>query len=284
MPIVYLNGNYVAQEDATISVMDRGFLFGDSIYDVVPSYNGHLVGGQAHYDRLVNSLNAVLMTVPFDFATMQTIMLTLLEKNNAAQGNASIYLQITRGADTLRGHALPKHISQTIVAFVQPPLKHTKTSLEKGFKAITREDNRKKDNYVKSTALIDIVLLYEQALSAGALEAILIRNDMITECTSSNLFIVKDGTLYTPKLHAGILPGITRQLILAFARDQNMPTQEIDLPKAMLLDADEIWVTGSRKEICPIIELDGKTVGTGEVGPLWHRVYDWYDHFKQEPS
>lgn len=277
MGIVYLNGQYLPQENAKVSIMDRGFLFGDAIYEVVPAYNGLLLGFDEHMQRMRNSLSAIYMQPVYDDATWHDICQQLLQRNNKLNGNHGIYIQITRGEADHRSHAIPKDLKPNIVAFCIAAKNLPKEEAAKGFSAITLDDTRRKENYVKATNLLPNILLYEQARRAGAIEAILTRDEKVLECTSSNIFLVKNGEIYTPPLGDPILSGVTRGIILKLAAENNIKTHEINISKAMLLDADEIWVTGSSKEICPITSLDNHIVGNGQVGPVWHKIRELYD-------
>jgi D-alanine transaminase len=282
MSIVYLNGNYIPQEKATISIMDRGFLFGDGVYEVIPVFDGHFFGFDEHMIRLEKSLNAVQIKNPHTSQEWKTIFETLLEKNQKVNGNYSCYCQITRGADTIRSHTFPDDLKPTVVAFLTPFKTKTVDQLAQGFSAITSEDTRHSNCFIKAINLLPNILQMQKARSAGAVETILIRDDFVLECTSSNIFIVKNNELITPPLSDNILSGITRQLIIKLARENNIECIETKITPAMLNDADEIWVTGSIKEICPIISLDGKAVGNGQVGPVWKKMINLYEAEKHK--
>lgn len=280
MPIIYLNGKFIPQEEAKISVMDRGFLFGDGVYEVIPVYNGHMVGLQEHLDRLKHSLNMIQMLPPLSDQEWKSIFETLLEKNNKTTGIQSIYLQITRGPEETRRHVLPETYTPTIVAFLTPPRSRSREELEKGFSAITLDDTRRQDCHIKAINLLPNILLYEQARRVGAAEAILIRNGEALEGTSSNLFIVIDNTIVTPPLSPMILGGVTRELVISLAKENNIPIEEKTITEKMLYTASEVWVTGSSKEIFPITTLNQKPVGNGKVGPMWHKLFDLYESHK----
>lgn len=281
MDIVYLNGEYRPKAQATISVMDRGFLFGDSIYEVIPLHNGKLIGCKAHFERMQRSLAALKLPCPFpDYDAFKTICMTLIDKNNAPD-TGSLYFQVSRGAEEHRQHRIPADTPPTVVGFISPTHHKTQATLETGFKAVTHTDLRRDDNYIKSTALMSNVSLYDKAVEKGAVETILLRNGYVMECTASNLFIVKNNILMTPPLSDFILAGVTRSIVLELARQHQVQTLEIDISHALLRSADEIWVTGSVKEICPIVQLDDQPVGTGQVGPYWRRFYQYYQDYKE---
>ena len=282
MDIVYLNGKYIEKKNATVSIMDRGFLFGDSVYEVIPAYNNKLVGGEEHFARLQQSLAAICMDTPFEnFTALKTIAHALLTKNQLTSTYCGLYIQITRGEEEHRNHRIPEALPLTVVMFCMPATLKTHSELSKGFKAITHHDTRREENFIKSTALVSNVMLLHKAREVGAVETILLRNNEVLECTASNLFIVSDGILMTPPLSEFILAGVTRSLILKFANDNDIKTKECIITEDMLNNADEIWVTGSIKEIYPIITLNNHSVGDGKVGPAWQTLYKLYQTYKE---
>jgi D-alanine transaminase len=281
MSIVYLNGEFIPQEKATVSIMDRGFLFGDGVYEVIPVFDGHFFGLDEHMQRFDNSLSAIQMQNPLTHAQWKNVLETLIEKNNLADGTFNCYCQITRGADQTRAHTFPTHLKQTVVAFLTPAKTNTKESLEKGFNAITLDDTRRRDCYIKAITLLPNILQMQEAKSKGAIEAILIRNEEVLECTSSNIFMVKDNVIMTPPLSPFILSGITRGIIIKLAKAHGITVQEKAISKEMLMSADEVWVTGSSKEICPIIQIDNTVINEGHVGPMWHTLFSLYTDYKQ---
>lgn len=280
MNIVYLNGQFVPQAQATVSVMDRGFLFGDGVYEVVPVFAGNTVGFEEHMARFDRSLQGIDMKNPLTHAQWQDVLSTLIEKNNAHAGNYSGYFQVTRGADHTRSHTFSDHLTPTCVAFLTPSKTTPLEVAEKGFSAITVDDTRRRDCHIKAIALLPNILQLQLAKSKGAIEAILIRNNEVLECTSSNIFIVKDNVLLTPALSDFILSGITRRVIIALAKQHHIPVKETTITPDMLFNADEVWVTGSTKEICPIIKIDDRIVGNGKTGPLWKKMVALYNDYK----
>lgn len=282
MNIVYLNGEFVPQSQAKVSVMDRGFLFGDGVYEVVPVFEGKMFGFDEHIKRLDNSLKGIGMSSPKTHEQWHELFQTLLDKNSLSNETLNIYLQITRGTDSTRNHLIPLNLEPTIVAFCTPSKVTPRHEIEQGFSAITLDDSRRRDCHIKAITLLPNILLYDEAKKAGAIEAILIRNGYAIECTSSNLFVIKAGEIMTPPLNNQILPGITRSTVINIAKDCSIPCHEQNITEAELLNADEIWVTGSSKEICPIVTLNKKPVGDGKVGPLWHRVMVVYDELTRQ--
>lgn len=282
MNIVYLNGHYIPQEKATISIMDRGFLFGDSVYEVIPVFDGEFFGFEEHINRMEKSLNAIQIKNPHTHQEWKTIFETLLIQNQKTKGNHSCYCQITRGADVTRSHTFPDNLKPTVVAFITPFKTIPLTQLEKGFSAITSDDTRHLNCFIKATNLLPNILHMQKAKSMGAVETILIRNGEVLECTSSNVFIVKNNKLITPPLTCNILSGVTRQLIMTLAKENGIDCIEATITPEMLKTADEVWVTGSIKEICPIVSIDGQKIGNGEVGPLWKRMIMLYEKQKHK--
>ena len=281
MNIVYLNGKYLPQEKATISIMDRGFLFGDGVYEVVPVFNGQFFGFDEHMDRMAKSLEAIQIKNPHTHQEWKTIFENLLIQNGKTTGNHSCYCQITRGADVTRNHTFPDNLTPTVVAFITAFKTTTLEQLEKGFSAITSEDTRHLNCFIKATNLLPNILQMQKAKSMGAVETILIRNGEVLECTSSNVFIAKNNQLMTPPLTPNILSGITRQLIIQLAKENGIDCIETSITPAMLKAADEVWVTGSVKEICPIVAIDGQMIGDGKVGPIWKRIVALYEKQKR---
>lgn len=280
MAIVYVNGQFLPEESATISVMDRGFLFSDSVYEVVPVFSGKMLGFVEHMERLDRSLKAIEMPPVFPIEKWREIFTALLHHNEINTENCAIYLQVTRGADKIRNHALPENIAPTVVAFISALKTPTPEKLAEGFSAITQEDLRRRTCFIKGTALLPNVLAYTKAQRAGATEAILIRDNYALEGTTSNLFIAKNGIIITPPITETILAGITRALIIRLARENHLELEEKPISKEALFSADEIWMTGSGKEVCPITKLDGLPVGEGRVGPLCQKIMRLYNDYK----
>ena len=278
MATIYLNGKYLPADEAWISPLDRGFIFGDGIYEVIPVYNGHLFRIDEHLDRLDNSLASVAIKTPLSHHDWQDVLGELVNLNGG--GNQSVYLQITRGVAP-RDHAFPGDISPTIFA-MSTPLKPLAAEIhEHGVSAVSMEDIRWKYCHIKTIALLPNILLRQQALDAGAVEAILLRDDEVTEGAASNLFIVRDGVIITPPKGPLLLPGITRDLVLELARQAGVPCRESSIHPDELKSADEIWLTSSTKEILPVTHLDGQVVGNGRPGVLWQRLISLYQDYKQ---
>lgn len=273
---VYLNGKYLPLKDAKISVLDRGFLFGDGVYEVIPCYKGHLFEFEAHIKRLEMSLAEIRIKSPFTQVQWQTLLRPLIDESF----DQYIYLHLTRGVAPKRDHGFPEGTEPTVFAMCSNivPL----AGVENGIRSITLDDSRWDWCHVKATTLLANVLLRQKALDSDSGEAILVKDGYVTEGAASNLFAVIDGTLVTPPLTKDILPGITRDVILKIARMNDIPVAEENIPADALNNAEEIWLTSSTREIVPVVELDGKPVKDGKVGPLWHTLNSLFQAYKQQ--
>ena len=284
MNIVYLNGSFMPKEEATISVMDRGFLLADGIYEVIPVYSGKLFRLKEHLNRLQRSLDAIRLPSPFTQKEWQTILCELVDKNGG--GNQAIYLQVTRGVENIRDHRFPDQVKPTIFVMSNPIAKPTDEDLNHtldntpGISTITTKDIRWDRCDIKSISLLPNILLRQQALDAGAQEALLIKDGYLTEGAASNCFVIKDGVIFTPPKNELILGGITRDLVIELARENQIDCKEEPINEAALNNADEIWISSSTKEIVPVVQLNNKAVGQGVVGPLWRKMAELYIQYK----
>lgn len=272
--ICYLNGEFLPLEEAKVPVLDRGFIFGDGIYEMIPSFSGHTFRLQEHLQRLISSLEAIHITNPHSLSEWSGLIKELVEKNHAK--HQAIYLQITRGV-AHRDHAFPEESDPTIFIMSNSLPESQKA---KPVSAAVIPDPRWNSCDIKAISLLPNVLLRHQAREKGAYEAILIRDGFLTEGAASNVFIVKDGVVKTPPKGPKLLPGITRNLLLELLQKNNIPCEEAEISEMELRNADEIWLTSSTKEIVPVIELDNKKVGDGKAGKIWHRSVDLYQSFK----
>ena len=285
MNTVYLNGNFCPDTEACVPVLDRGFIFGDGVYEVIPAYNGRLFRLPEHLQRLQSNLDAIRIKNPYSQQQWEELLAELIRSNkgNSETGHFSVYLQVTRGV-AKRDHALPPNITPTVFAMANPLQPPGKSDLASGIKAITADDYRWRNCQIKAISLLPNVLLRQLAIDEGATESLLIRDGYATEGAASNLFIVENGKLVTPAKGPFLLPGITRDLILELAAENGIPFEETDISRERLFDADEIWTTSSTKEILPVTQLDGKPVGTGQPGPMWSTMVDLFQSFKQSHS
>lgn len=270
--IAYVNGEYVPLEKARISVLDRGLLFADSVYEVIPVYGGRCYRLQAHIRRLQHSLAGIRLNDNRQASDWAGLIETLIERNGG--GDLGVYLQVTRGCMSKRDHTLPKQPVPGVIAFCQSRAPVDQALLDQGIEAVTRNDTRWRYCSIKSTALLPNILMADEAHADGASEALLERDGCVLEGTSSNVFAVINGCITTPALRDEILPGITRGAILALAQQHGIPHHETDaLTLEQISSAQEIWISSSTREIYPVTRLDGHTVGDGRPGRVWARMF-----------
>jgi len=279
MSIVYLNGKYLPDDQARVSVLDRGFLFGDGVYEVIPVYWGQPFRLPQHLGRLNNSLTAIRMCDPLTAAQWAELLANLIRFNPGA-GDQSVYVQITRGP-AKRDHAIPKETKPTLFAMCNPITPADNATLTLGVSVATLEDIRWKYCHIKAITLLPNVLLRADAGEHGAVDAILLRDGCVTEGTASNVFVWNGGQLYTPPKSSFLLPGITRDLVLEIAQQHGVSVLEQDLTVADLYAAEEIWLTSSTKEVLPVTQLNGRPVGAGVPGERWRAMLAWYQDFKR---
>ena len=278
MSIAYLNGTFLPLDQAQVSVMDRGFLFGDGIYEVIPVYNGNLFRLTHHLKRLQNSLDSVRIGNPLTDTEWTEILSELVARNPSPE--QAIYLQVTRGVAARRDHAFPVDTRPTVFVMTTPPAVRASAS-EAGIKAITLPDIRWQQCDIKAITLLPNVLLRQQAIEAASAEAILVKSGYITEGAASNLFQVRNGVLVTPPCGPDLLPGITRHLVLELAAANGIPFREAAITEQELEQAEEIWLTSSYREISPVTHLNDRIVGDGHPGPLWRRMIQLYQDYKK---
>lgn len=272
---VYLNGQYVPLDQAKISVLDRGFLFGDGVYEVIPAYQGQLFRMDDHLQRLENSLAIVRIANPHSRSEWRSILAPLLDDDK----DQYIYLQITRGVAEKRDHAFPQNVPPTVFAMCSDIVPFA--GAESGIKAVTLDDSRWQLCHAKTIALLANILHRQTALESGSAEAILHKDGFVTEGAASNVFAVLGGVLVTPPKTNAILHGITRDVILELAVSHHVPCRQAPIPLTALVSASEIWVTSSTREILAVVELDGQPVGTGHPGPVWQAMNNHLQTYKQ---
>jgi D-alanine transaminase len=274
MTIAYLNGAFLPIEQAQVSVLDRGFLFGDGVYEVVPVFGGRTFRMAEHLRRLENSLRAVRIENPLPHARWESIVGELIERNGG--GAQVVYMQVTRGVATRRDHVPVPPVVPTVFAMSYPVVRDN----HKPVAAVTVEDIRWHWCDVKATALLANVLMRMNAAEEGAYEALLVRDGLVNEGAASNVFVVKDGVVATPPHGRCLLPGVTRDLLVELLPTHGIECQERVIGRSELDTADEIWVTGSSREIAPVTSLNKRAVGTGEPGPVWRRAVGIYEAFR----
>ncbi len=277
--MVYLNGAFMPLDEARIPVLDRGFIFGDGVYEVVPAYSRRPFRMAEHLVRLQHSLDGIRLANPHTDAAWTTLMHDLITKNGGE--DQSIYLQVTRGV-AKRDHAFPKDMKQTVFMMSSPLTTPPQTQIDNGVSAITASDFRWLKCDVKSVSLLGNCLLRQMAADVGAVETILFRDGKLTEASASNVFVVKNGVLLAPPKNNLVLPGITYDVVLEIAHAREFEVEVREISEAETRNADEIWVTSSTKEVLAITTLDDKPVGDGAPGMLFKRMHTLYQEFKRD--
>lgn len=278
--IVFLNDQYLPIDQAKISVLDRGFLFGDGIYEVIPVFGSKPLREDEHLQRLANSMQRVGLDNPHSKTEWSRLFHEILEKNPGE--DRAIYLQVTRGHYAIRDLSVSEKYAPTVFMMVMPVATIDIAVIEKGMEVVTVDDFRWHACDIKSTSLIANVMLRQEAAEAGVDDAILVRDGFATEGTASNLFIVKDNVIITPPKSNLLLPGITRDLVVELAEKNNIRCEVREISENELSSADEIWLTSSTKEIAPIIKLNGHPVGQGKAGDCWRMMINYYQQYKKE--
>jgi len=274
---VYLNGNYLQQESAKISIADRGFIFGDGIYEVIRSVEGRLFKENEHLDRLDEGLKALDINLKKERKTkIPEIARELLSRNHLLEGEATIYLQITRGAAWPRTHTFPDPPVDTTMYLSASSFSPYGDLHEKGVDAITVSDVRWTRCNLKTVQLLPNTLARQQAKQAGVNSAVMIRDGVVTESPNANIFIVKKGTLYTFPVSNYILNGITRQLVLDIAADLQIPVKQVPVRDEEIYNIDELFFSGTTTDIQPVVEINGRPIGDGKPGPVVKEIQKAY--------
>lgn len=276
---VFLNGKLLPAEQATVSVLDRGFIFGDGVYELVPVYSRVPFRLDEHLARLERSLAEVKIRNPYTRAQWRGHIYRLIDAQ--PHHDQGVYFQVTRGV-AKRDHAFPKAIEPTAFMMSNPLTNPPQAQVENGAPAVSAADNRWLRCDIKSISLIGNCLLRQLSAEANAAETILFRDARLTEASASNVFIVKRGVIQSPPKSNLILPGITYDVVAELARANGMPLEFREVTEAEVRGADEVWVTSSSKEVLAIVELDGKRIGDGRPGPVFRRMYQLYQEFKQK--
>jgi len=278
LPICYLNGEYQPLTEARISPLDRGFLFADSVYEVLPVFAGRPYRFREHFDRLERSLREIRIALPHTHSEWLAILSGLIARNG--HSNFYIYVQVTRGMEFGRNHAFPADCKPTVFALCSPLPELTKDNREIGLSAITVEDFRWGRCDIKSTMLLANVLMKQAAAEAGANEAIIVSRGDVLEGSSTSVFAISKGVIITPPNSHHILPGTTRDAVLELAQG-NIATQVRTITVDELLRAEEIWIAAATRDVLPITQLNGQPVGTGKPGPLWQRMTELFAQDRQ---
>jgi len=277
--IAYLNGEFLPLDQARVPVLDRGFIFGDGVYEVIPVYSRRAFRLPEHLKRLQHSLDAIRLPNPMADAEWARLIGEIIKRN--AGDDQSVYLQVTRGV-AKRDHAFPKDAKPTV--FLMSGLLSTppREQIENGVPCITATDFRWLKCDVKSISLLGNCLLRQAAAETGAVEVVLFRDGYLTEASASNVFVVRDGKLLAPPKNHLILPGITYDVVLELAQACRIPIELRAVSEAEVRSADEIWVTSSTKEVLAVTSLDGNKVGSGRPGEVFRVVHQEYQQFKRK--
>lgn len=278
MSLAYLNGNYQPLAETQVPVMDRGFLFGDGVYEVIPVYGRKPFRQREHLARLQASLDGVRIANPLSAAQWDAAIARV--SSAASFADQQLCIQVTRGVSPVRNHAFPENVAPTVLIFADellPP----KAELRDGTRAVSAADIRWLRCNIKATSLLANCLLRQLAIDAGCAETVLFRDGILTEGAATNIFAVKDGRLLAPQKNHLMLPGITYDVILEIAAARGLPCTVRDITEAEVRNADELLMSSSTREILPIVELDGRPVGQGRPGPVGQMLAAAYQDFKR---
>jgi D-alanine transaminase len=279
----FLNGEYLPLNQAKISVLDRGFIFGDGIYEVVPAYGGVLFRFEQHMLRLSRSLAEMRINNPFDEAGWRAVAMRLINDfvPTAANPDQLIYIQITRGV-ALRDHAMPPDLTPTVFVMCSPMKLPSLAQREAGVACVSANDFRWEKAHIKSTSLLGAVFSRQISVDAGALETIMFRGDFLSEAASSNVWVIKNGCVMGPPRDHLVLEGIRYGLIEDMCRAADLDFELRRITRAEVLAADELLLSSATKEVLPVTLLDGLPVGSGKPGPIYQKLYAAYQQAKQE--
>lgn len=282
LPVCHLNGEFLPLAAARVSPLDRAFLFGDAVYEVIPVYAARPFRLREHLDRLTRSLAGIRMAPPLSHAEWGKVCGELVARNGG--GDQYLYVQVSRGAEQGRNHAWPEGLQPTLFAFATALEPIAPRLLEQGVAAITAADTRWARRDIKSTALLANVLLKKLAVDAGAYETILLEDGELTEGSSTTVHIVVQGALRTPPNGQHILPGTTRDVVSELASRLSIASRSVRVTEAELRNAEEIWLAFSTRGILPVTLLDGRPVGNGNPGPVFGRMHAAFVAYTRELS
>ncbi|ABF09128.1 D-alanine transaminase [Cupriavidus metallidurans] len=275
--VVFLNGELLPLSEARVPVLDRGFIFGDGIYEVIPLYNGKPFRGAQHLARLQRSLASIGIPNPYS----ETEWLALIDRVVKANGlgDQMVYMQVTRGV-AKRTHAFPTEVTPTVLIMTNPMALPPAASVEQGVACVTMEDRRWLNCQIKSTSLLGNVLAAQVAAEAGVTEAIQFRDGNLTEASSSNVWLVKNGRVYAPPKDNLILEGIRYGLMEELCAAMDIPFEARRITRDEVFSADEVLLSSASKELLPVVTIDGKTIGAGKPGPVFQRLFAAYQAAK----
>lgn len=278
LPICYLNGDYLPLRDARISPLDRGFLYADGVYEVMPVYGGHPFRYVQHCARLSRSMHEIRQRDPFSAAQWRSLVGELISRNGG--GEQYVYIQVSRGAEYGRNHAPLPDIAPTVFAFCAPWPVTTPQQLAQGIACVSAQDTRWARCDIKSVSLLANVLLRQLACDAGAQETILLRDGMMMEASASTAHIVLGGVVITPPDSQRILPGTTRSVVEELLDSLGVARATRPVTESELRSAEEVWLAAATRELSAVTRLDGVAVGSGVPGPLWQRLRRAFDELK----
>ncbi len=276
-PIAHFNGELLPLDQIRISPLDRGFIFGDGVYEVIPAYGGRLLRAREHFNRLQRSMDEIGLANPHSVDGWIAEVERLLAHH---PGNQSVYIQVTRGVPPKRDHVIPKGLAPTVFMMVSPLATPSAEMVEKGVACVSARDFRWEKCHIKSTSLLGNVLARQISADAGATETILFRDGWLTEAAASNVFIVKDGAVAAAPQDEHILLGITYELLTDLAREGKLRFDVRPIAEAEVRAADEIWLSSSTKEVLAVTTLDGRPVGAGVPGPVFRRMHALFQDYK----
>jgi D-alanine transaminase len=275
--IAHFNGQLLPLDQIHISPLDRGFIFGDGVYEVIPVYEGAMLRGREHFERLQRSMDEIRLKNPHTVEQWMRITEELLAHH---PGNQSVYIQVTRGVPPTRDHVLPTGLAPTVFMMCYPLRSPSTEAIENGVACITARDFRWEKCHIKSTSLLGNVLARQLSADVGATETVLLRDGFLTEASASNVFVVKGGVVAAPPRDNLILMGITYDLLVQLAREGALELEMRPVPEPELRSADEVWLSSSTKEVLAVTTLDGKPVGSGKPGPLFKRMHALFQEHK----
>jgi D-alanine transaminase len=271
LPVCHLNGALLPLREARVSPLDRSFLFGDGVYEVIAVHGGYAARLAANLARLRRSLGELRIRNPHSDARWTEIVMELVNANGG--GDLYVYLQVSRGAEFGRNHAPLPDIAPTVFGYCSPLPTVSPETLEQGVSCITAQDTRWARCDIKSVALLANVLLRQLAVEAGAAETILLRDGWLTDASASAVHVVSGGEIFTPPRSHLLLPGTTRGLIEELAAANGMPCRSAPVSEAALRGADEVWLSAATRGVMAVTRLDGASVGSGRPGPVWRRMH-----------
>lgn len=277
----YLNGDYTDLTQAKVSVMDRGFIFGDGVYEVVPVYGGQLFRFDQHMARLERSLSELRMRNPLSRDEWRAMAIRLIGEHTASCAGATssgpqmVYIQVTRGV-AMRDHVMPQDIAPTVFAMANVMKLPSAAQREQGVACVTADDFRWEKAHIKSTSLLGSVLARQISFDAGAVETVMFRHGFLSEASASNVWVVKGSTVVGPPRDNLVLAGIRYDLIEEICRAEGLAFELRPIPRQEVLEADELILSSATREVLAVVTLDGKPVGTGQPGPVFRRLFAGY--------